>query len=122
MFPQPSNGWVLLINLTRSHTLDRKPLGAAELLPSLYGLAATPSIYSAASESATLLNPTSELESFLADMVKRFDKDGLEDVLGDVVRQIVFSPNLAVGMVSYFFLVYLVSPMFINIFLAYMFI
>ncbi|CAG8659538.1 10237_t:CDS:10, partial [Acaulospora colombiana] len=84
MFPQPSNG---------------KPLGAAELLPSLYGLGSAPSIYSVASESATLLNPTGELESFLLDLVKRFDKDGLEDVLGDVVRRIVFSPNLAVGMV-----------------------
>jgi hypothetical protein len=50
------------------------------------------------------LNPNSELEPFLIDIAKRFDKDGLEDVLGGVVRAVVFTPNLAGGMVRVSFL------------------
>lgn len=71
-----------------------------ELLPSLFALASSSSIFSSASSDGTiLLEPQSELEHFLTDIAKRFDKDGLEDVLGNLVRAVVFSPSLAGGMV-----------------------
>lgn len=54
------------------------------------------------------MDPGSEIEPFLLDLVKRFDKDGLEDVLGGVVRLIAFSPGLAGGMVR----VYLITCVF----------
>lgn len=90
-----------------AYDLSRKPLGASELLPSLYALAPSSSVYSTSTSSdpSVLLN-SSELEPFLTDIAKRFDKDGLEEVLGGVVRSIAFSPGLALGMVwvehSYF--------------------
>lgn len=84
MFPQPQTG---------------KPLGAEELLPSLYALGTSTSVFSSSGDAGTLLDPGSEVEPFLIDIAKRFDKDGLEDVLGGVVRLVVFSPSLAGGMV-----------------------
>lgn len=84
----------LQINQPRS-----KPLGAEELLPSLYALASSTSVFSTSGDAGTLLDPNSELEPFLIDIARRFDKDGLEEVLGGVVRLVAFSPGLAGGMV-----------------------
>jgi hypothetical protein len=81
-----------------------KPLGAEELLPSLYALASSTSVFSTSGDSGTLLDPNSELEPFLIDIAKRFDKDGLEEVLGGVVRLVAFSPGLAGGMVRSLFI------------------
>jgi ubiquitin conjugation factor E4 B len=99
--------WVIenyIRDLIISDHLCRKLLGASELLPSLLALSSTSSIFSnsATSDPTILLDPQSELQAFLTDVAKRFDKDGLEDVLGGVVRNVAFSPALAGGMVSYF--------------------
>ncbi|CCA73755.1 related to UFD2-ubiquitin fusion degradation protein [Serendipita indica DSM 11827] len=86
MFPQPNT---------------TKPLGGAELLPPLFALASANSVFSATSPMAQdlILDPSSELQPFLSDLAKRFHQDGLEEVLGGVVRSVAFSPHLAVGMV-----------------------
>ncbi|KAG8849515.1 hypothetical protein FRC20_002284, partial [Serendipita sp. 405] len=84
MFPQPQT---------------TKPLGVEELLPSLYALNSSPSIFGSSSESSVLLNPSTDLVPFLTDIGNRFYQDGLEDVLGEVVRRVVFGRNLAAGMV-----------------------
>lgn len=36
----------------------------------------------------------------MADIVRRFEQDGLEDILGDLVRSLARHPALAIGMVS----------------------
>jgi len=71
------------------------------MLPSLYALGSSTSVFSTAGDAGTLFDPGSELEPFLVDIARRFDKDGLEDVLGGVVRLVAFSPGLAGGMVSF---------------------
>lgn len=104
-----TENWVIdnyVHNPIISDRLCRKPLGAEELLPSLLALSSTSSIFSnsATSDPSILLDPQSELQVFLTDVAKRFDKDGLEDVLGGVVKSVAFSPALAGGMVSSRFL------------------
>jgi hypothetical protein len=96
--------WVIenyFYDLIISDRLCRKPLGASELLPSLLALSSTPSIYSipATSDPRVLLDPESELQAFLTEVAKRFNKDGLEEVFGGVVRSVAYSPALVGGMV-----------------------
>lgn len=104
MFPQPSTGYVhALFYISFSPpTICSRPLGAEELLPSLFALGSSTSVFPASDDSGTLLDPNLELGPFLLDIAKRFDKDGLEDVLGGVVRLVAFSPGLAAGMVCVF--------------------
>ena len=75
-------------------TLHSKPLGSDELLPSLVALGAANSMFSA--PRSELLS-TSEVLPFLNDLVQRFEADGLQDVLGGVVRSLAFHPLLKHG-------------------------
>ncbi|KAI0661957.1 ubiquitin conjugation factor E4 [Cubamyces menziesii] len=82
MFPQPSG----------------KPLGPAELVPSLLALSTLSGPYLSTSTSQTLLD-ASEIEVFLQDLVKRFEPDNeLDSVLGPVVAQLCFHPSVQGGL------------------------
>ncbi|KAI0632350.1 ubiquitin conjugation factor E4 [Trametes polyzona] len=84
MFPQPSG----------------KPLGAAEVVPSLMSLSTLSGPYLATSTSHTLLD-ASEVELLLQDLVKRFEPDNeIDGVLGPVVAQLCFHPSIARGFVD----------------------
>ncbi|KAG8832211.1 hypothetical protein FRC17_001747 [Serendipita sp. 399] len=80
MFPQPQTS---------------KPLGAEELLPSLYALNTSPSTFGSSPELNVLLNPSTDLVPFLTDLGKRFHQDGLEDVLGEVHTTATLPPGLS---------------------------
>ncbi|CDO71427.1 hypothetical protein BN946_scf184909.g21 [Trametes cinnabarina] len=81
MFPQPPG----------------RQLGPAELVPSLMALSTMSGPYVATSMSTTLLD-ASEVETFLQDLVRRFEPDNeLDGVLGPVVVQLCFHPSLAGG-------------------------
>ncbi len=75
-------------------TFHSKPLGSDELLPSLIALGTANSMFSAPSNE---LLPTSEVLPFLNDLVQRWEEDGLEYVLGGVVRSLAFHPVLKHG-------------------------
>ncbi|KAI0333659.1 ubiquitin conjugation factor E4 [Cubamyces sp. BRFM 1775] len=82
MFPQPSG----------------KLLGPAELVPSLLSLSTLSGPYLSTSTSNTLLD-ASEVETFLQDLVKRFEPDNeLDSVLGPVVAQLCFHPSVQGGL------------------------
>jgi ubiquitin conjugation factor E4 B len=74
--------------------LHSKPLGSDELLPSLIALGTANSMFSA--PSSELLS-TSEVVPFLNDVVQHWEEDGLEDILGGVVRSLAFHPVLRQG-------------------------
>ncbi|KAJ3770697.1 ubiquitin conjugation factor E4 [Lentinula raphanica] len=79
MFPQPSG----------------RPLGPPELVTPLLSLSAlsTP-LYTNNNTSSNTLSP-SDIEQFLQDLARRFEPDNeLEDVLGNVVRQLLFHESL----------------------------
>ncbi|KAI0365724.1 ubiquitin conjugation factor E4 [Pilatotrama ljubarskyi] len=81
MFPQPTS----------------KPLGPAELVPSLMSLSTLSGPYLALSTSHSLLD-ASEIELFLQDLVRRFEPDNeLDSVLGPVVQQLCFHPSIQEG-------------------------
>ena len=83
MFPQP--------------TVPGKELGAAELVPSFMSLSALSGPYLTAGSSGTLLD-SSEIETFLHDLVRRFEPDNEIDlVLGPVVARLCSHQSLAVG-------------------------
>ncbi|KAE9400507.1 hypothetical protein BT96DRAFT_965352 [Gymnopus androsaceus JB14] len=79
MFPQPSG----------------RPLGPPELVVPLLSLSAysTP-LYSSSTTSPNVLSPT-DVEQFLEDLGRRFEPaNEIDDVLGPVVRQLLFHPSL----------------------------
>ncbi|KAI0769012.1 ubiquitin conjugation factor E4 [Trametes elegans] len=83
MFPQPPG----------------KPLGPPELVPSLMSLSELSGPY-LSSTSRTLLDGA-EIESFLQDLVRRFEPDNeLDGVLGPVVVQLCFHPTAQEGLVN----------------------
>ncbi|TBU62234.1 ubiquitin elongating factor core-domain-containing protein [Dichomitus squalens] len=83
MFPQPS--------------VPGKELGAAELVPSFMSLSALSGPYLSAGSSGALLD-SAEIETFLQDIVRRFEPDNEIDlVLGPVVTRICSHQSLAVG-------------------------
>ena len=74
----------------------RRELGPAELVASLLSLSAfsTP-LLSSANKPTNSLAPH-EIDPFLRDIVKRFEPDNeIDDVLGPVVRLLLFHPSLA---------------------------
>jgi hypothetical protein len=75
--------------------LFRKPLGPFELVNPLLSISALSAPLSNA-PTADVLGPT-DVEQFLQDLARRFEVDDqieLEDVLGPVVRQLLFHPSL----------------------------
>ncbi|KAI8994147.1 ubiquitin conjugation factor E4 [Trametes punicea] len=81
MFPQPPG----------------KPLGPAELVPSLMALSTISGPYIATSNPHALLD-ASEIETLLQDLVRRFEPDNeIDGVLGPVVAQLCFHPSVVEG-------------------------
>ncbi|KAI1793388.1 ubiquitin elongating factor core-domain-containing protein [Ganoderma leucocontextum] len=86
MFPQPS--------------VPSKEFGAAELVPSFMSLSALSGPYLTANSSGALLD-SPEIETFLQDLVRRFEPDNeIDGVLGPVVTRICSHQSLAVGFAS----------------------
>jgi ubiquitin conjugation factor E4 B len=78
MFPQPSG----------------RPLGPPELVAPLLSLSALSTPLMSTSLSSAILSP-SDIESFLQDLARRFEPDDeIEDILGPVVRQLLFHESL----------------------------
>ncbi|PIL22469.1 hypothetical protein GSI_15157 [Ganoderma sinense ZZ0214-1] len=86
MFPQPS--------------IPGKEFGAAELVPSFMSLSALSGPYLSSSSSGALLD-SSDIETFLQDLVRRFEPDNeIDGVLGPVVTRLCSHQSLAVGFAS----------------------
>lgn len=86
MFPQPS--------------IPGKEFGAAELVPSFMSLSALSGPYLSSNSSGALLD-SSDIETFLQDLVRRFEPDNeIDGVLGPVVTRICSHQSLAVGFAS----------------------
>jgi len=96
MFLQPSKSarFVSCLFSLTNPPLHSKPLGSDELLPSLIALGTANTMFSA--PSCELLS-TSDVLPFLNDLVQRWEADGLEEVLGGVVRSLAFHPVLKHG-------------------------
>ena len=86
MFPQPN--------------VPGKEFGAAELVPSFMSLSALSGPYLTSASSTSLLD-SSEIETFLHDLVKRFEPDNeIDGVLGPVVVKLCSHESLKVGFAS----------------------
>ena len=68
---------------------SNKQLGAVELVNSLLALSSSSPLHSGP-DSAFTLSPT-EVGPFLTDVCRRFESDGLEDILGEVITSIAHS-------------------------------
>lgn len=86
MFPQP--------------IVPDKELGAAELVPSFMSLSALSGPYLTSNSSTSLLD-SADIETFLQDLVKRFEPDNeIDGVLGPVVVKLCSHESLKVGFAS----------------------
>ncbi|KAF8510860.1 ubiquitin elongating factor core-domain-containing protein [Gautieria morchelliformis] len=78
MFPQPSG----------------KPLGAPELLPTFLSLSSLFSPLSGPSSSASQVLLPTDLPELFTDLSSRFLDDGLEEIVGPIIRLLCFHPSL----------------------------
>lgn len=94
-FLSPAGIQKLLHHSPPSLIVNRKPLGAEELLTPLLSITSlsTP-LLGSTQQSQNSLGP-SDIEQFLQDLAQRFEPDGeLEGVLGPVVKMLLFHPAL----------------------------
>ena len=86
MFPQPN--------------IPGKDFGAAELVPSFMSLSALSGPYLSSNASSSLLD-SADIETFLTDLVRRFEPDNeIDGVLGPVVVRLCSHESLKIGFAS----------------------